>query len=170
LTDASTAWVGELIHHLDRARDDTRADDRGDRIRSVVHRGERRHQRAFVLGERCELHRDLGHDAERAFGPDERADQVVAVMVDRLAADPDDRPVGEHELEPGDVVGRDAVRERVRAARVLGDVASEGAGLLARRVGHEVQPVGRGGGRQMKVHEAGLDDGAEVRYVDLDDP
>ena len=50
----------ELIHHLDRAWDDAGRDDRRDRFGCFVHRRERGHQGALVLGERSELDRDLG--------------------------------------------------------------------------------------------------------------
>ena len=73
--------------------------------------------------------------AERALRADERAEQVVAGRVDLLAAERDDLAVGEHDLQAGDVVRREAVLEAVRAAGVLGDVAADRADDLRRRVG-----------------------------------
>ena len=57
----------ELIHHLDRARHDAGGDDRGDRLRRLVHRRERSHERPLVLGKPRELDGDLGHEAERSL-------------------------------------------------------------------------------------------------------
>ena len=90
-------------------------------------------------------------------------------MLDGLPPETDNLAVGEHDLEAGHVVRRNAVGERVRAAGVLGDVAAQGARLLAGRIRDEMQSVRRGGGGEMQIDHAGLHDGAEVRGVDLDD-
>ena len=50
----------------------------------------------------------------------------------------------------------------MRAARVLGHVAAQGAGRLARGVGGVVQAVRRRGDREARVHHAGLDQGEPV--------
>jgi len=57
----------------------------------------------------------------------------------------------------------------MRAAGILGDVAAQGARLLAGRIRDEMQPVRGGRGRKMQIDDPGLHDGAEVRGVDFDD-
>ena len=123
------------VHHLDRSRDDPARDDRRHglaRVAGVLEEGD---ERAHRLRLRDHPQPDLRRHAERALGADERAEQVVAGPVELLAADLHELAVGQHELEPGDVVGGEAVLEAVRAAGVLGHVAADRADDLARRVG-----------------------------------
>jgi len=67
------------------------------------------------------------------------------------------------------MVRRDAVRERVRAAGILGDIAADGTCGLARRVGGVMQPVRRRRTRQRDVHDTGLDDRESFDRVDRQD-
>ena len=67
------------------------------------------------------------------------------------------------------MVRRDAVGEAVGPARVLGDVAADGAGLLARRVGDVHQAVLGDALADVQVDDAGLDDGAAVHRIDFED-
>ena len=114
-------------------------------------------------------HDDLRHDAERPFRAHEETDEVVALRVPHLAAEPDDLAVGQHDLEPEDVVRRDPVFQGVGAARVVGDVPADRAGELARGIGHVVEA--RRGERlgEVEVHQARLDHRELVRVVDLED-
>ncbi len=68
------------------------------------------------------------------------------------------------------MVGRDAVLQAVGAARVLRDVAAQGADRLARRIRRVHQPVLGGRRPQVGVLHAGLQPGSPVRRVDLQDP
>ena len=87
----------ELVDHLERRRDDARGDDRRDRLRGVVDRGEGREQRLHRLG-----HVEEPHDRPRSPGracpptPTIDAGEVVAGPVLRLAAEPHQLP------RPGD--------------------------------------------------------------------
>ena len=121
-------------------------------------------------GLRSDAKRDLGRDPERPLRADERPDQVGPVRVERLAAELDDLPVGEHDREARDVVHGEAVLEAVRAARVLRHVAADRAHLLARRIGRVEEAVGRDGLADVEVRHAGLDDDALRREVDLENP
>ena len=60
------------------------------------------------------------------------------------------------------MIGSDAVSERVRAAGIFGDVAADGAGFLAGRVGREMEAGVGYGGAEIGIHNAGLDDGAFI--------
>jgi hypothetical protein len=157
------------VHHLDRSRDDAALDDLRHGLAGLVRGVEERHQRAHGLrrGDHAQPH--LGRHAERALGADERAEQVIARRVELVAADLDHLAVGEHELQAGHVVGREAVLEAVGAARVLGDVAADRADDLARRV-RRVEVRGRHGGGHRRVGHAGLDAHPPVVEVDLEDP
>ena len=156
----------QLVHHLDRARDDAGVDDRRHRVAGGAGVVEERHQRPDGLGRGDHPQRDPGGHAERALGADERAEQVIAggVAVERHL-----RAVGEHDLERGHVVGREAVLEAVRPARVLGDVAADRADDLARGVGG-IEMSGGDGARDRQVGHPGLDDDAGVVEVDRQDP
>ena len=68
-----------------------------------------------------------------------------------------------------DVVGGDPVLEAVRAAGVHGDVAADGAGELARRIGGiEEAAMGDSIG-DVDVGDAGLNPRAAVFIVDVED-
>ena len=106
---------------------------------------------------------------EQALGTGQHAEQVVAAGIEVLAAEAHHLAVHEHDLEAQDVVGGDAVFQAVDAARVLGDVAADGAGDLARRVGRVVEagvPDRLGDG---EVGDARLDHGAAVSVIDVED-
>ena len=121
------------------------------------------------LGQRHHPQPDLGRDAERALGADERAEQVVAGRVELRPTELDHLAVGQHDLQPDHVVGGEAVLEAVRAAGVLGDVAADRADDLAGRVGR-VEEVGADRGRDGRVGDARLDADPSVVEVDLEDP
>jgi hypothetical protein len=112
---------------------------------------------------------DARGDPEGPLGAHEDADEVVARRVGRRVAQHRDGAVGQDDLQRQDVVGGDAVLERVGAAGVLGDVAADGARVLARGVGRVVKPVGRDGLRKMHVDDARLHPGLAVEHVDLQD-
>ena len=78
---------------------------------------------------------------EQALGAGHQAEQVVGLGVEMLAAEPHHLAVRQHHLEPEHVVGGEAVFQAVHAARVLGDVAADRAGDLARRIGRVVEAL-----------------------------
>ncbi len=61
----------------------------------------------------------FGDDAELAFGADDQTQEIVAVPLERGAADLDDRAVDQHHFNAEDVVRRHAVLEAVRAAEFI---------------------------------------------------
>ena len=156
----------QAVHHLERRGHDAGGDDRRDRLARRVDRLEDGEQRAMGLRVADEPQRRAGHDAERALGPDDQPGEVVARPILDRAAELDDVPRRQHQLDAEDVVGRDAVLERVRAARVLGDVAADRARRLARGIGRVVEPVASDGVGHPQVHDARLRDEAPVADVD----
>ena len=67
-----------LVHHLHAARNDAGADDLGDALAGRLDLREADHQRARGLRLLQDPHRDLGDDAEQAFGAGDDAHQIVA--------------------------------------------------------------------------------------------
>ena len=86
-----------------------------------------------------------------------------------VGAEPGEGAVGENDLEVGDVIGGDAGLEAVRPAGVLGDVAPDGAGGLARGIGDVLQAVRQHGLREAGVDDTGLDHRAASGRVDVED-
>jgi hypothetical protein len=160
----------ECVHQLERDRHDAGCGDPGDRLaggddgREETEQG----QLGRRLGQQSEGR--LGDHAERALRADEQAGQVVAGdVLDRLAAGAHDLARGEHDLQPEHPVAGDAVLDAAQPARVLGQVAADGADLERRRVGWIEQPDLCRGAIQVGVDHARLDGRGQVRRVDLED-
>ena len=133
--------------------------------------GPERSEHGGRLGQpRVHLDRHLGRHGERPFGADEQLRQVVAGRaLDELPARAHDRPVGQDDLEPQDVVARDAIPHGAHAARVGAHVPSDGGALLSGR--HRVdQPQRRQLAVELLQGHPGLDHGDLVLHVDFDDP
>ena len=161
---------GQSVHHLDRGRQDPGPHDRGHGIARGGNVRVDGHQGFLHRRQGLDLHPDPSDNAHRPLRSHQDTGQVVA---DRLRAvaptDLDELPVGERNLETGDVVDRDAIEECVRASRVGRDVSSDGAGPLARGVGDVVVTVRLERLAQRQVDDARLDDSAQVVDVDLED-
>ena len=113
------------VHYLQRARHESGAHHVRHRLARLARVVEERDQRPQRLRLRNHTKGDPRRDAERALGPHERPDQVVARRVEPLAAELHDLAVGEHDLQAGHVVRREPVLEAVGAARVLGHIAAD---------------------------------------------
>ena len=159
-----------LIDDLERRGHERGLDHGAHRAARGDHVGEDREQRLDRFGNRLEAHRDRGDDAERALAADDRADPVEPGREPGGVAELEAAPVGQHELEREHVIGGGAVLQRVRAARVLGDVAAERARELARRIGRVEQAVRPRRGREVGVDHAGLDDRDAVVRIERADP
>ena len=155
-----------LIDHLERGRNDARRDDRRHGARRRVERHEVGEQRANRFRISRQSNGDVERDAKAALGADERADEIVAILLAVRAAERDDLAVGKQHGERDDVIRRHAVLEAVRTARVLGDVAADRARGLARRIRRVVQSVRGDRARQRDVHDARLDDREQILGVD----
>ena len=158
-----------MIHHLQRGRDDPRADDSADRVRRRVDRLEHAEHRADALRIAREPDPDSRHDRQRPLAADDRADQVEARRIFGGAAEPDYFPFGGDDFQTEHVVDGDAVLERVRAAGVCAHVAADGAGALAGRVRGIVKT---GAGQvtiERPIDDARLDHGVAIAKVDLVD-
>ena len=103
----------ELVHHLDRAGNQSRLDDARDGIAGRSGVLEEGHHRPRCLRSRNHPEPDLGGHAERALGADEGPEQVIARVV---TVQMNHRAVAEHDLEPDHVVGGEAVLEAMGAA------------------------------------------------------
>jgi len=159
---------GPTVKHFARGRGDGARGDVHNGVRGVIHGVEDRQQRFDGFGFARKLDGDFGDQGERAFGADEEAGEIVTESVTVFAADPHDFAIGKHKLERGDVIGGDAVGERVRAASVFGNVAADSAGFPTRGIGREIQAVRLGGAREFVVDDAGLDNRALIFRVELE--
>ena len=159
----------QVVHDLHGPGQQPGADDARHRVAGGLERVIGGEHGAEAGRPRQQPQRDLERDPEAAFGADEAADEVGPDRIEAAAAERHQRPVGEHRLEPEDVVQRHAVAEAVGAARVEGDVAADRADRLARRIGRVVHAERDGGGRDVEVDDAGLDDGDAIDRIDLQD-
>ena len=113
-----------------------------------------------------EAERCTGDDAEGALRAHHEADEVVSRAVLDGTAERDELARRQRQLDAEHVVGRDAVLERVRPAGVLGDVAADRAGGLARGVRRVAEAVRPHGVRHPLVHDPGLGNDPVVPDVD----
>ena len=157
------------VEHFQRRRRDACGGDGGDGAGRVVDRFENAQQRRRHFRLAQQLHRDRGGDADGAFRAHEESRHVVATGLGRLAAELHDVAVGHHDFHAGHVIHRDAVHQGVRPAGIFGDVAADGAGLLAGRIGREVEAKMRNVLGELQIHHAGLHHGALVFDIDFED-
>jgi hypothetical protein len=135
----------------------------------VAHVGEARHDAARQLRLGHEPDGHLGRDREHAFAADQHAHQVEPGGVERLRAELDRLAFDRVAAHAQHVVDRQPVLQAVHAAGVLGHVAADRAGDLARRVGRVVQPVRRGGLADRDVAHAALHTRRARERIDRDD-
>lgn len=157
---------GPAVEHFASSGSDGAGGDIYNGFRSVVHgikNGEKSFDGFSLAGK---LDGDFRDESKGTFGADEQACQIVAWRVTLGAANTHNLAVGENEFEGSDVIGGDAVSERVGAAGVFGDVATDGAGFLAGRIGREVEAMRLGGEREIVIHDARLDDGPLIFRFD----
>ena len=141
----------------------------GDALAGGLVAGEPEQERARRLGLAQDAHGHFRDDPEQPLRAGHQPHQIVAAVVEVLAAQANHLAVDQHHLETEDVVGGEPVFQAVHPARVLGDVAADGAGDLARRIGRVVEPARRDRIGDGKVGHAGLRDDAAVGVVDVED-
>ena len=158
-----------LVHHLQPGRDDAGRNDGGHGVARFAHVVEAGHDAARQLRLGHQLDRDFGGDGQHAFAADHDAEQVVAGLVQRIAAELNRLTFHGEAAHLEDVVQRQAVFEAVHAAGVFGHVAANGAGDLAAGVGRVVQTVGRSRLADGQVAHAALHHGGPAALVDFQD-
>ena len=79
-----------------------------------------------------------------------------------LAAEPNDLAFDRHHFDADDIVGREPVFQAMHAARILGDIAADRAGDLARRIGRIIEPLPLHGVRDPEIGHARLSDDAAI--------
>ena len=159
----------ERVHHLHRGGNDSRANHLGHGRPASVDRVERRQQRLHRFGAPQDSNGDARDDGERAFRSDDQAEQIRSRRIGELAAEVHELAVGQHRLDAEDVMDGEAVLQAVRAPRIFGDVAADGAHLLARGVGRVVVAERRDLTRDLEVGHARFDCHPLVRDVDAQD-
>ena len=85
-----------------------------------------------------------------------------------LAAELHDLSAGQHDLNAGDVIHRDAMHQGVRSAGIFRDIAADGAGLLAGGIGREIQPEVRNMLGELQIDHARLHDRALVVGINFE--
>ena len=158
------------VHHLEGGGHQPAGDDAAHRLGGVVDRVEVEQQGGHRRRVGREPDGDARRDAERALAPHEHAPEVEPGGLGVEAAEQGHRPVGEHDLQRQDVGAGHAVGQAVRPPGVVGHVAADGARLLARRVGREVEPVPGQRPGEVQVDDPRLHPGHPVHGVDLQDP
>src|ERR1041385_528653 len=128
------------VHHLECRGYDAGGDDRRDTLAGRAQAREIGQQGADGMRHGGQPDGDARRDSEVASRADEQADEIGPPWFAAGTADLDKTTVRQKQLEPEDVIGRDAVLETVRAARVFGDVAADRTGALARRAGGVLEP------------------------------
>src|SRR5262249_32670410 len=154
-----------LVHEFDGHRYDASSDDGGDALAGGLTRIKaEQHWPGPLRGPQD----GPGRDAELALGADDQSQEIVPRRIQMRAADLDHLTVHQHYLQAEDIVGRHAVFEAVRAARVHADVAGERTGELARRVGRVEEAPVLDGVADAEVGDADLHARHTVHVIDLE--
>ncbi len=160
----------ELVQQLEGDRLHPRSHHSRDGVAGSLERREEGQQGGARGRRGAEPDRRLRDDAEGALRADEELRQAVAGHVlDVLAAGPDHDPVGHDDLETQRPVARLAVLHAAETAGVRAEVAADRADLVARRIGAVEQAFRGDRILEVRVDDAGLDDGDEVVVIDLED-
>ena len=158
-----------LVHHLHAARNDAGADDPRHAFAGRLDLGKADHQRPRGLRLLQDAHRDLGDDAEQAFGARDDAHQVVAGILRGLAADAQDLAGHQHNFAAQHVVGGHAVFQAMYPAGILRDIAADRAGDLRRRIGRIIEAGMRHRLADREIGNPGLGHHHAVVEIDLAD-
>ena len=158
---------GERVHHLDGGGEHACSDDAADGGAGFVGIGESGEERLHAFGALDDAENHFCGDAERAFGADENAEEVVAGRVESFSAEVDERTVGEDDFEAEDVRCGEAVLEAVGAAGIFGDVAADAADGLRGGIGRVEIALREDAGGDVEIDDAGLDDDAGVGEIDF---
>ncbi len=161
---------GEAIHDFHRSRQQPGPDHARHGVAGGLKARVRRQHRAIHLRARDQPQRDLQRDPEQPFGSDEQAGQIRSRLFKAVAAQRDERPVGQDRADAEHVVRGHAMTETVRAARVEGHVAANRADLLAGRIGRVVEAMRRAKRGDREIDDAGLDHGHARARVEPHDP
>ena len=158
----------ERVHHFDGGGNDPRADDvrhRAARLADAVEGGEQR-LHAFRFAKNADDR--LGDHRQRAFAADNQPEQIGAGRIGQRAADLHELAVWQHRVDRKNVVNGESVPQAMRAARVLGDVATDRAHLLARGIRRVVVAVRRDLSRDLEIGDAGLHRHSTIRNVHVE--
>ena len=157
------------VHHLHAAGDDAGADDFGHALPAGFARRKADQQRARGLGLLQNAHRDLGNDAEQPLRAGHDAEQVIALRIEMLAAEPDDLAIHQDHLDAEHIVGGQPIFQAVHAARIFRDIAADRAGDLRRRIGRIVKAVALDGLGDAEIGDARLRHHHPVHQIDFED-
>ena len=155
----------EFVHVFHRHRNDSRADYGGDASPCRLGGIETEQHRTRALGGAEQPHCRLGHDAELAFGTDHEAEPIEPARIEMRSAEIEDFAVQRHETDAQHVVGRYAVFQAMRAARVHADVAADRAGELRGWVRRIEKAFGDDSLGNREVGDAGFDAGVAIGEV-----
>ena len=144
------------VNHFQRGGQHAFGDDVRYRLCGLIYRLENGQQGTHGLRQGRQANSDFGDQAHRAFGADDKAHQIVTRRVFCLAAQTDDLAVRQHHRHARNMIGGDAVFQRVRPAGVFGHIAAYGARALTGRIGRVVQMVFLDGFGQVHVDDARL--------------
>ena len=116
-----------VVHELDAGHGEAELDGFDDRVDRSLDGGEGADGHADRFGQRVQAKRDLRDDAQRAFGADKEAGEVVAgARFARAGAGVDDASVGQHHGEAEDVFAHRAVTNRRGAGGARRGHAADG--------------------------------------------
>ena len=156
---------GEMVHHFNGGGEHAGGDDTADCGAGFVGGRKRGEERADAFGALDDAENDFRRYAERAFGANEDASEIVAGSIERFSAEMNERAVGKNDFEADDVGGGEAVLQAMRAAGVFRDVASDAADGLRRRIGRVEIFVGLDAAGDVEIDDAGFDGNASVGNV-----
>ena len=114
-----------------------------------------------------QFHRDFRDHAQGSFRADKYTAKIVTRGIGHFAAEPNNDAVVEHGFDTENVIGGDAVSERVRPAGIVRHVAADGTRRLTAGVRCIEKTVFGDSFRHVQVDHARFDDSDAIFEIDF---
>src|SRR6266581_6822225 len=127
------------IEHFASCGNHSASSDIHDAVGGIFERVVYGQKRAHIFRQPQKSNSDFRDQRESSLRADHEAGEIIAGRLHAPAAELHNFAIRQDQLEAGDMVGSNTVGERMRPAGIFRDIAANGAGLLAGRIGSEIQ-------------------------------
>ena len=157
----------QLVHHFHARRDDARANDFRHTVAGLLAGRETRQHGAHGFRAAQNSNRHLANDPQESLGAGQQPQHIVATGIQMLTAESHDLALDGHQFDAQHIISGQTVFQAMNAAGILGDIAADGAGDLARRIGRIVETLVLDRVGDAQVGDTGLRHDTAVVEIDF---